>query len=110
MTSLAQEFVPSVIARSKMLQGMMSQLMHTGEAALDTNFIGGQDQITYRVNVSRKRRPLTVTAELLYQSVSYPFVENLRQDNINLVNRFMGFYVKADKTPRIVTSIQKTVK
>ena len=44
-----------------------------GEAASDTNFVGGGDQITYRVDVSSAKGPFTVQAELLYQPLVVPF-------------------------------------
>jgi hypothetical protein len=81
-----------------------------GSAAGDANFIGGEDTVTYRANVYRKRRPLTVTAELLYQSVSYPFAEDLREDGAEQVTRFFGFYDPADKTPRVVSQVQTSVR
>ncbi len=81
-----------------------------GEAANDANFTAGQDQITYQVNVSGKRKPLTITAEILYQTVSYPFAENLRKDVTDLTNRFFGFYDTAGKTPRVISKVQKSVQ
>lgn len=80
-----------------------------GEAAADANFAAGQDQITYRVNVSGRRMPLTITAELLHQAVSYPFAENLRPDGTDLTNRFMGFYDQAAKTPKVISSVQRSL-
>jgi len=81
-----------------------------GSAEADANFIGGEDRITYSANVSGKRRPLTVTAKLLYQPVSYPFAENLRQDGTEQVARFFGFYDAADKTPRVISQVQASVR
>jgi hypothetical protein len=81
-----------------------------GEAANDANFTAGQDQITYQVNVYGKRRPLSLTADLLYQPVSYAFAENLRQDGTDLVNRFFGFYNQASKTPKVISKVQKSVQ
>lgn len=82
----------------------------SGAASADENFVGGEDDVTYQVNVSRKRRPLTVTAELLYQSISYSFSEDLRQDDIDLVNRFFGFFDPADKAPKLIDRVQMIIK
>jgi hypothetical protein len=81
-----------------------------GEAVNDANFTAGTDQITYKINVSGKRRPLSVTAELIYQPVSYAFAENLRQDGTDLTNHFFGFYDKSAKTPKVISSVQNSVK
>ena len=81
-----------------------------GEAANDANFTAGTDQVTYRINVSGKRRPLSVSAELSYQPVSYSFAENLRQDGTDLTNRFFGFYDQSVKTPKVISSVQKSVQ
>ena len=81
-----------------------------GQAAGDLNLTAGEDQIGFQVNVSGKRKPLAVTAELLYQSVSYPFAENLRGDAVALVNRFFGFYDTSVKSPKVVSSVQKSVQ
>jgi hypothetical protein len=81
-----------------------------GQAADDQNFVSGGDQVTYQVNVSGKRKPLTVKAEMLYQSISYPFAENLRQDGTDLTTRFLGFYDQSAKSPKIISSAQKSVQ
>ncbi|MEW6569791.1 MAG: hypothetical protein AB1390_01250 [Nitrospirota bacterium] len=81
-----------------------------GSALTDDDFVAGSDQVTYLVNVYGKRRPLTVTAELLYQPVSYTFAENLRQDGTDLVNRFFGFFDPADKTPKVIDTVQQAVR
>jgi hypothetical protein len=81
-----------------------------GEAASDSNFTAGEDRITYRLAVPSKTRSFTVTAELLYQSVSHSFAEDMRQDGTDLVNRFFIMYDPASKTPRVVAKIQKTVQ
>jgi hypothetical protein len=81
-----------------------------GSAVDDGNFTAGQDLITYRVNVYGKRRPLTVTGELLFQTVSYPFVEDMRNGATDLVNRFLGFYDATDKTPKMISTVQTSVR
>ncbi len=46
-----------------------------GEARFDHDFTGGSDHVTYTVDVTGSSAPLTVTARLLYQSVSSRFVQ-----------------------------------
>ena len=77
-----------------------------GGAESDDNFIGGSDQIVYDVNVgSAQGGDLTVTVELLFQSLSYPFVEDLRNTQTPLVTGFMGFYDAMENVPVVVAKI-----
>ena len=82
-----------------------------GRAVSDENFVGGSDQVAYRVNTSGYKGPFTVTARLLFTAVSYPFVKDLEKDQeLFEVKRFMQFYRYADKLPQEVTAIQTTVQ
>ncbi|MFC1826312.1 hypothetical protein ACFLZQ_00055 [Thermodesulfobacteriota bacterium] len=82
-----------------------------GRALADGDFIGGSDQVTYRVDTSGYKGPYTVTARLLFTSVSYPFVKDLAKDqDLPEVNRFLYLYRKADKMPQEVADIKTTVQ
>jgi len=82
-----------------------------GRALADGNFIGGSDQVTYRLDTSGYKGPYTVTARLLFTSVSYPFVKDLAKDqDLPQVNRFLYLYRKADKMPQEVAGIKTTVQ
>ena len=70
-----------------------------GDAAADPDFIGGSDRIVYKVDLPDYSEGLTVSVKLLFQSLSYPFVEDLRSTGTVLVNRFMNLYDPADKIP-----------
>ena len=73
--------------------------------------MGGSDQVLYRVNVKGGRGPYTVQAELLYTPVPYNFMRDLNKDSaLPLVNRFAGYYDKADKTPVVVAAVQQVVR
>jgi hypothetical protein len=53
---------------------------------------------------------LYVTAELLFQSVSHPFVADLATDtDLVLVNRFMGMYDPLANTAEVLALDQQTV-
>lgn len=53
-----------------------------GDALTDTNFIGGSDEITYRIpNLTGGN--YTVEAELLHQPVAYSFAQDLFSDSTN---------------------------
>jgi hypothetical protein len=70
-----------------------------GGAVGDADFLGGGDRVTYQVDVGGAPGPFEVTAELLFQSVSYPFVADLSATGTDLVTSFMDLYDQADKTP-----------
>jgi hypothetical protein len=80
-----------------------------GQAAADSNFIGGSDQVTYAIGVEGRKTPLTVSARLLYQPVSYRFATDLRQDDLPLVQRFAGYYDGTDKSPTVLATVQQSV-
>jgi hypothetical protein len=82
-----------------------------GNAATDDeNFQGGRDQVTYVVDTQGASGPFTVTIDLLFQSVSYPFMENLREESdALLIGRFVNQYDKADKLPIVLDTIQQVI-
>lgn len=77
-----------------------------GKAAEDPNFISGSDVVTYRIPVKGAQGPFTIQAELLYQPLSYPFVQDLLKDQTPLTIRFGNYYAKAGKAPLLVASIK----
>jgi hypothetical protein len=81
-----------------------------GDAAADANFAGGSDQVTYAIDVTGAKGRLNITVELLYQTLSYPFVTDLANTNTDLVNRFMSLYVPADNVPVVLGRAQTSVK
>ena len=76
-----------------------------GAASTDDNFIGGSDQTTYQIDTQGHSGPFTITAELLYQTISYQFAQDLFQDSHPLITLFANFYQAADKMPTIVAEI-----
>jgi hypothetical protein len=81
-----------------------------GAAATDANFQGGSDQVTYQVSTQGKSRPFAVTAEVLYESVSYRFAQDLARDDTDLVKEYMAMHDAADLTPVVLASVQQTVQ
>jgi hypothetical protein len=76
-----------------------------GEAAADPNFIGGSDQVTYEIPLGGYNGPFTITAELLYATISHSFMQDLGRDAaLPLVDRFVRYYDEADKTPVTVAA------
>ncbi len=80
-----------------------------GEAANDVNFTAGSDQITYQIDIAGHNGPFTITAELLYQSVSYRFAAEAREIDAPLTDQFGSLYDAADKTPTVIATAQGIV-
>lgn len=51
-----------------------------------------------------------MTADLLYQPVSYSFAEDMRQDGTGLTDRFFGFYDQSAKTPVVISDVQISLR
>lgn len=82
-----------------------------GEALADDDFQGGGDTVLYSVNTEGRPRPFTVRADLLYASLSYAFMEDLRKDrDMDLVARFVDMADRANKMPVLVRSISEQVR
>jgi hypothetical protein len=82
-----------------------------GRARGDENFVGGSDQVTYRINTAGYKGPFTLTARLLFTAVSYPFVKDLEKDReLPEVSRFMQMYRYADKLPQEIQAIETIVQ
>jgi hypothetical protein len=77
-----------------------------GEAAGDTNFLGGSDLVTYRIEVRGATGPLTVNAELLYEPLSYQFVVDLLADKTETTDRFGRYWGETDTAPLVVAAIE----
>ncbi|MCO6451793.1 MAG: hypothetical protein J5I90_13495 [Caldilineales bacterium] len=79
-----------------------------GGAATDANFVGGSDTVTYEMPVAAAG-PFTVQVELMYQSLSFASMQDLRQTETTYVQDFGALYDSADKTPVIVDSVEATL-
>lgn len=81
-----------------------------GSALQDDSFVGGVDRVTYQVDVQDHQGPFTVVAALLYQSLSYPFVQDLRQDDTPQIKRLFGLYDDLSKPPVVICALRETVE
>lgn len=80
-----------------------------GNAADDPNFVGGGDQVTYRVDVASTKGPFTVQAELLYQPLAYRFVQDMLADGGESGQAFGRFFAAADQAPARVAAVGPTL-
>jgi hypothetical protein len=82
-----------------------------GSADRDDNFIGGGDQVRYRVNVEGSDGPLQITAELYYQPIAYRWAQNLDTYEAAETNRFVGYYNSMSEFSSVVlTSTKMSIK
>ncbi len=81
-----------------------------GDAVADADFIGGSDQVIYEINVAGAKGRLNVTVELLYQTLSLPFVTDLADTNTDLVTQFIGMYDPADNIPVVLDMKQISIR
>ena len=63
-----------------------------GAAADDEDFVAGGDRVQYLVDVSGANGAITVSVDLLFQSIGYRWAENLRDYDAMETNRFVGYY------------------
>jgi len=83
-----------------------------GDAATDADFVGGSDRVTYQVPVT-SATGLTVEVEMVYQTLSYRWAENLREYNDPItapeIATFLRYYEAVPNTPEFVTSATVTL-
>jgi hypothetical protein len=80
-----------------------------GAALEDANFNGGGDMITYQIDVSNAQGPFTFNAELLYEPLSYRFIQDMFTDDTPEINQFEGFYGETLKQPLLSAMIEPVV-
>ena len=80
-----------------------------GLATGDETFVGGSDSVLYEIDVEGFDGPLTISAELLYQSLSYRFIEDLRGDSTEVVDHFTALYDGTEKQPVALAAVQKII-
>lgn len=74
-----------------------------GTAYDDSNFVGGSDLIRYRVAGLRQGR-YTVKAELVYQTFSHAFIQDLLMDNAEEISAFEKMYAAAGQKSTVIAS------
>ncbi len=79
-----------------------------GLAQADSDFQGGGDTIAFRL-AGMNRSLYTVTAELLYQPVSYAFVQDLIRDSDAEISLFGSMYTDSGKKSALIGSTLFTV-
>jgi hypothetical protein len=74
-----------------------------GKAVEDDDFVGGSDRISYKINTKGFSGPFNVKAELLYHSLTYSSMQDMKKDSgLSKVGSFIRLYDKADKRPTTI--------
>ena len=73
-----------------------------GAAAADGDFAGGGDRVRYEVDLGGADGPFVVTVELLYQSISYRWAQNLAQHEGPEIERFLEYTEALPNVPVVV--------
>ena len=72
-----------------------AEIQVVGGAREDARFQGGGDVTAYSVAVPAGASGLTVSAELLYQSIGYRWAQNLRGYEAPEPKRFLAYYERS---------------
>ncbi len=80
-----------------------------GAAATDVDFVGGSDQLSYRIG-NLFAGSYTVRAELVYQTLAYGFARDLFEDSSAEVNDFKKMYNESNHKATVLTTLQFTVQ
>jgi hypothetical protein len=68
-----------------------SEIAVQGEARDDTDFVGGGDRVRYDLAIPGAS-PVTIEAELLYQTIGFRWADNLRARPAPETDRFVRYY------------------
>jgi hypothetical protein len=63
-----------------------------GAAAGDSDFQSGGDRVRYAIDVSKAQAPITLEAELRFQTISFRWAENLKAYDAMETRRFVTWY------------------
>ena len=73
-----------------------------GAAADDDDFTAGGDRVQHLVDVSGASGAVTVSVELLFQTIGYRWAENLRDYDAFETNRFVGYYEESSASSSVM--------
>jgi hypothetical protein len=85
-----------------------SDIAPYGAAVDDDDFDSGSDQVLYQIDLGTAKGPFTVEFELLYQSIGYRWVENVRSYRGAEISRFLEYAQGVPNTPVLVSSATAT--
>jgi ferredoxin len=75
-----------------------------GDATADDDFTGGGDRVVYDLDLAGASGSVDVAVELLFQTLSYPFVSDLARTYTDLVRRFVDMTGGVADPPVVLAS------
>ena len=78
-----------------------------GKAADDSDFIGGEDSISYSVSIKGTEGPFFVKVELWYQPIAFRWAQNLKQQKAGEIDRFVSYYNEFSSVSGIILASEK---
>jgi len=75
-----------------------------GDAAVDDDFTGGGDRVVYDLDLAGASGSVDVAVELLFQTLSYPFVSDLARTDTDPVRRFVDMTGGVADPPVVLAS------
>ena len=81
-----------------------------GPAMEDADFDAGGDRVGLALRLPSAQAPLTLTVELLYQSIGYRWAENLRMADGPEVEQFLEMYDSLSNTPVVIASASQVIE
>ncbi len=92
------------------LEAATADILVFGEAAQDSDFIGGGDRIGLQIDLGSAVGPFTIQVELLYQSIGYRWAQNLLQDETAEAQTFGVYYATVPNLPLVAASVEFQVE
>jgi hypothetical protein len=73
-----------------------------GGALGDPDFIGGQDEVQYSIDLADRRGPFIVSVQLWYQPIAFRWAQNLRAYDAFEPRRFVGYWDEMGSSSALV--------
>lgn len=73
-----------------------------GRALADPDFVGGEDRVRYRIEVSGRAAPFRVEAKLWYQPIGFRWAHNLERYDAPETRRFLTYYASLTPAASVV--------
>jgi hypothetical protein len=75
-----------------------------GGARSDDDFVSGMDSVSYRIDTGDAEGPFTIDVELLYQSISYRWANNISAYDTEQAQLFSAYYKSLLNLPVIIAA------
>jgi hypothetical protein len=90
--------------------GVDADIAVYGWAVQDADFAAGGDRVSYRIDVADARGPFSITAELLYQTISFRWAQKLQAYDAQEPQRFLDYYGSVPNRPIVVATVTRDIE